>query len=269
VFSFAWEYVNAFSPPAGVTGAPNENTCNQSGCHTGTAVNGGSGTFAVSGLPNDGYVPGSTHTISFAFSNTSRTRFGFEAVALTDDGTSIGTFATPSGTRSLSGGGRTYIAQSSPSSSGIWNVDWTAPAADVGRVTIYTAGNAANGNGTSSGDWIYTSTHSATAEVVTSVDDDDVFTPNQFRLNNNYPNPFNPETTIRYELDSPGIVSLRIYNTLGQEIRNLVNDQRGTGSYSVVWDGRDNFGRQAASGTYFVRLQTGSKIATMKMLMIK
>ena len=267
--SFSWLIAFSGGPIAQVTGAPGENTCNQSGCHTGTPVNGGSGTFIVSGLPDDGYVPGATHTISFAFSGTGRSTFGFEAVALTDGGTSVGTFAPISGTQLITGGGKTYIQHNTPSSTGVWNIDWTAPTTDVGRITIYVAGNAANGDNSTFGDWIFTSFDSKTADVQTSVDDEDAFTPNQFRLHRNYPNPFNPVTTIRYELASPGVVSLRIYDILGREVRALVNDQQGTGSYSVVWDGRDTIGRQVASGTYIARLRAGSKVAMVKMLMIK
>ena len=72
-----------------------------------------------------------------------------------------------------------------------------------------------------------------------------------FQLHQNYPNPFNPTTTIRYSVESAGEVELRIYNMLGQVVRNLVKGTKLAGEYSVVWDGKDDFVRQATSGQYF------------------
>jgi len=69
-----------------------------------------------------------------------------------------------------------------------------------------------------------------------------------------HPNPFNPQTTIRYGLAKEGRVTLKVYNALGQEVRVLVDEFEQAGTYSVVWDRRDNRGRKVSSGTYFLRL---------------
>jgi hypothetical protein len=75
-----------------------------------------------------------------------------------------------------------------------------------------------------------------------------------FALLENYPNPFNPSTTIEFSLAEGGNVSLGIYDMLGRKIRQLHEGYLNDGSYSVVWDGKDDSGVAAPSGTYFYRL---------------
>jgi hypothetical protein len=94
--------------------------------------------------------------------------------------------------------------------------------------------------------------------------------PKTFELTNNYPNPFNPSTTIQFGVPRNADVALVIYNVLGQRIRTLVDhEQRSAGRYSVVWDGRDEGGNTVGSGMYFYRLETGQVAIVKKMLMLK
>ena len=93
--------------------------------------------------------------------------------------------------------------------------------------------------------------------------------PGSFQLLGNYPNPFNPETIIPFQISTPGFVSLRIYNISGQMVRQLVNENLGRGRYSVLWDGRDESGRPLSSGAYIARLTSNGRIATQRMLMVK
>jgi photosystem II stability/assembly factor-like uncharacterized protein len=90
-----------------------------------------------------------------------------------------------------------------------------------------------------------------------------------FQLKQNYPNPFNPSTTIPYTLKKSSLTKLTIYNTLGQEVKTVVNENQGPGDYSVVWDGRDNTNRLVGSGTYIYRLQTGDLTRTRRMTFLK
>lgn len=90
-----------------------------------------------------------------------------------------------------------------------------------------------------------------------------------FSVDQNYPNPFNPETTIAFSLPDEMEVTLKIYNTQGQEVRTLLQDVRSAGVYRIVWDGRDNLGRHIASGLYLYRLVAGNNIETHKMLVLK
>ncbi len=92
---------------------------------------------------------------------------------------------------------------------------------------------------------------------------------NKFYLSQNYPNPFNPVTTITYTLTRNSIVALSIYNTLGQEVRTLVNARQATGEYQAVWDGRDNHSRPVPSGVYIYRLQGENFSDSRKTMLIR
>jgi len=91
----------------------------------------------------------------------------------------------------------------------------------------------------------------------------------QTELVGNYPNPFNPETTIRFSLQNAGTVSLNVYNARGQLVRSLVNNQMASGAHSVVWNGLDDSGRGVSSGIYYYRMQAGNFNQTRKMVLVK
>ncbi len=93
--------------------------------------------------------------------------------------------------------------------------------------------------------------------------------PTAFRLWGNYPNPFNPATTIRYDLPARGLVVLTIYNSAGQKVRTLLNRIQGAGSKKVVWDGRNDLGGTLPSGAYYYRLTSGKQSRSGKMLLLK
>ena len=97
-----------------------------------------------------------------------------------------------------------------------------------------------------------------------------IITPDDYRLAQNYPNPFNPSTTIGFSLPINKTVSLKIYNSLGQEVRALINNQQlALGAHSVQWDGRDNNGNRAASGVYVYTLKFGNFNKSKKMNLIR
>ncbi len=93
--------------------------------------------------------------------------------------------------------------------------------------------------------------------------------PTAFALAQNYPNPFNPSTTISYSLPAESFVSLTLYNTLGQEVAELVNQLQTAGRYTVTFAGRDKRGVDLSSGIYFYRLRAGSFVDMKKMLLLK
>ena len=85
----------------------------------------------------------------------------------------------------------------------------------------------------------------------------------------NYPNPFNPSTTISYNLGKDARVSVEIFNLKGQLVKRLVNDTQAKGTHNAVWNGRDNNNREVASGFYFYKLCAGESTITRKILMMK
>ena len=157
------------------TGAPGDQTCARSGCHTGTAVNGGGGRVELQ-LPGGlTYVPGQKQRIAVVITdgNATTRNYGFQATARLGSNEAngqAGTFSLVGRDVILCVDGRERTGASCPSTAalefishgdasnrtGRFEFDWTAPATDVGPVKIYFAGNAANGNGAATGDRIYT-----------------------------------------------------------------------------------------------------------------
>ena len=93
--------------------------------------------------------------------------------------------------------------------------------------------------------------------------------PNQVFLMHNYPNPFNPITTIRYGIPEETRVSIQVYNILGQQVAQLVNEPQPAGFYTIAWDGRDTQGRTMASGVYLYRIEVGKVSRVQKMMLLK
>ncbi len=93
--------------------------------------------------------------------------------------------------------------------------------------------------------------------------------PTDLELHQNYPNPFNPSTTIEYALPHAGAVRLTVFSVLGEEIVRLVDDVQQAGAHRAVWNGRTLHGIPASSGVYFVRLDQGGAMRTMRMILLK
>jgi hypothetical protein len=83
------------------------------------------------------------------------------------------------------------------------------------------------------------------------------------------PNPFNPETTVRFSLASRGHVALEVFDVTGRKVKTLVNEVRDAGPYSVRWDGKNDAGRSVASGLYFARMESQDFVANQKMTLLK
>ena len=94
--------------------------------------------------------------------------------------------------------------------------------------------------------------------------------PEQFTLQQNYPNPFNPTTTIAYDLRTPAAVKVTIYNSLGQAIRTLLDEQRqSAGKHNVQWNGCNDSGHPVASGVYMYRVEADKRVQRKKMLVME
>ena len=104
---------------------------------------------------------------------------------------------------------------------------------------------------------------------VLSVDAESPVHPVEFSLLHNYPNPFNPSTTIVFSLPETRNVHLLITDLLGREVRTLLSNSREGGTHLLTWDGRNNAGLAVGSGTYFCQLQAGSYSASRKLLLMR
>ncbi len=171
VFFFAASNSSVFAfssgPPDGLTEAPGEGTCKN--CHVGNDLNAAGGSLML-GVPRT-YLPGEMYDIVVDLSRSGQSRWGFEMTALNGNGARAGTFtpANNGNTQVTAANSKQYIKQTTQgSASGTrdknqWTFKWTAPTNDVGPITFYATGNAANGDFRTSGDYIYT--QSNTSEV--------------------------------------------------------------------------------------------------------
>lgn len=98
---------------------------------------------------------------------------------------------------------------------------------------------------------------------IVSVDEDQT-QPLTFQMEQNFPNPFNPTTKIKFQIAKNDFVSLKVYNVLGNEVATLLNENKPAGSYEINFDASS-----LSSGTYFYKLQTGSFVETKKMILLK
>ena len=89
------------------------------------------------------------------------------------------------------------------------------------------------------------------------------------RLLGNHPNPFNPSTSISYTVGTPGWVTLKVFNTLGQEVATLVDEYQDAGQRSAVWNGANESGQPVSSGLYFYRLNAGPVVQSGRMILAK
>lgn len=104
---------------------------------------------------------------------------------------------------------------------------------------------------------------------ITQVEQQNKNLPERFKLWQNHPNPFNPSTTIKFQLPSPTRVILQVYDILGRPIKTLVDQMQTAGIHSVVWDGTDQQARRVASGIYIYRLQAGIFSQIQKMILVE
>jgi hypothetical protein len=112
-------------------------------------------------------------------------------------------------------------------------------------------------------DWKTSTIIDITAQILTGVLSQDLEIPREFSLSQNYPNPFNPSTTIEFALPKSAFVTLRVYDVLGRQVGELVNEKLAPGNYKTQWNASG-----LASGVYFYRLQAGEFVQTRKLLLL-
>ncbi len=256
------EMAYAFSsgPQDGKTGAPGENNCTQ--CHSSFALDsGGGGWWEWNFGELLEYDSGETYNMTFEIFDPQASRWGFEITFIDAAGDQAGVLSSVDGNTQVSssfiaGHDRQYGKQTSAGTAAgtpngtTWDMTWVAPASGTGAVFLHGMANAANGNGSTSGDYIY----SMMIELSESATDAGA-APLAAVLKPNFPNPFNPKTSLSFALEQEAMIKLSIHDSNGRLVKVLMAGLMGTGDHSVEWDGRDEAGRSSASGTYFARLQ--------------
>lgn len=145
-----------------------------------------------------------------------------------------------------------------------------------GDVLAYNFGLWSKGGGDAIGDIVLRgcvindTIYGDTTNLITSIKDWSESLPLQFELYPNYPNPFNPITTISFDLKISNNISLIIYNAMGREIKKMIDDKwTNYGNYKIIWDGKSNFGQTVSSGVYYYSLISNGKRITHAMILLK
>lgn len=237
----------------GYSGAPGRSYCSQ--CHGGT-----SGTLTVSGFPAS-YTPGATYTVTIAHNGGNKLVNVNATTRLGTTTTVAGTFTAGKNTVLYTGAdGGIYV---SPHLIDTLTFQWKAPASGSGAVMFYASGFQATSTTTSSGQSKAVSL--TAAEITTAVEPGAVGAPREFALLPNFPNPFNPETRIRFTVPENGRATLKVFNMRGEEVATLFN---GTAQAGQVIDRAFKAGG-LASGIYFSRLEFNGRRLVQKMVLTK
>ena len=237
----------------GYSGALGTSKTCASSCHASSA-----GTIVVTGFPSV-YQPGKTYAISVK-TNGGNKIINFNATTRKGVTSAIaGTFAAGLNSALYTGtdGGvyaPTHLVDSA-------QFQWTAPAAGTGTVTFYIAGMQGTSTGSSSGKSTKLSV-SATENTTAVAIGDQVNT--DFTLTQNFPNPFNPATTIGYRIANRSRVTLKVFDAAGREIATLVDGQKEAGTHSISFNASG-----LSSGTYFCQLAAGNHLQIRKMQVVK
>lgn len=108
-----------------------------------------------------------------------------------------------------------------------------------------------------------------TISGITAVDAPEGDTASEYRIGSNYPNPFNPSTTIEYSLKADSKIEIQILDSLGGPVRTLFNGRSGSGTHRLTWDGRDDSGHPLSSGLYYYQITSAAFTSANKMLLLK
>lgn len=255
---------------AGATGSPGETTCNTTQCHNSYTLNSGGGSISISAptMTNWAYVPGQTYPISVTVSKTGTNLFGLGVEALRSTGANGGSFTitNPSETQlknaAIGGNIRSNVVHQlgggASSNSHTFTFNWNAPSTNIGNITFYAAGNAANDDGDELGDYIYT-----TSQVVTFATGLDNESPAAGSMNI-YPNPVHDRMRVDFGMREPGLVQLNLYSLQGKFIKQLFSELFATGEQQVTTDIKG----EIPPGIYLLELNADGSRSTVKMVKI-
>ena len=236
--------------PGGRTGSPGDNgaTCTQ--CHTGAAnpVE----NWISTDIPELGYVVGETYTITATGQHAGVGRFGFELTAEDASGNKVGSFNIINGQTQLSNGGTSVTHTNSgitpDGDSKTWTFEWTAPNSDLGIISFYGAFNAANNNGGTSGDVIYTSNMSVDESTIGIEDEMDIA---EFSFG---PNPSLGSINIKHDYNKANIAILDMSGKLVYEVSNIGSNQ----TLDI---------QELQSGVYFIQFVSGNALKTERFIL--
>ncbi len=256
---------------AGRTGSPGETTCNTSNCHTGNVVNASGGSIIISAptMSNWSYVPGEVYPINVTVSRTGVSLFGFGFEALQTSGANGGSFTiinpvqTTLKSAVVLGNVRTNVVHqlnggASPGSH-TFTFNWNAPLTDIGNITFYAAGNAANGNNSTSGDFIYTTSQVITPSGV-GLNDLNPFI-GDIKL---YPVPASGNISIAFKIKQRQNLVIELLTLNGKVVDHIYSDESSAGTKEIAF----SFNNKIVPGIYFVRFTIGESQVMKKIVVL-
>jgi hypothetical protein len=252
------------SGKAGFTGSPGEGTCAGAACHGSFALNSGPGSVTIStNIPANDYTPGATYQISIKIKQTGQTLFGFGCEVLDSSDQPAGTFTVTDATRTQqlnASNGRPNMTHKLngglSNDSAVFTFDWTAPPTNIGDITFYFTGNAANGNGNSSGDYIYSGTYTITSTSTVGINEqnEQVFALSAFTI-------ADQQINVRYALKQPANVQMALVSMDGKIIRqtSVIKQVAGEQNYLIPM-------HDCMNGTYIVYVLADGKPYSRKVV---
>jgi hypothetical protein len=250
---------------AGKTGSPGEGTC--TGCHTGAVLNDGMGLVTISStdLINWQYTPGQTYSIDVNVTRTGSPLFGFDCECLNSNNQDAGTFiVTNSETQILNATVSSVIRKNmvhtlnggNTVNMHTFSFKWKAPSTNIGNVTFYVTGNAANGNLITSGDHIYSTTQvvtPGTTEVLTTEQKNTGFSI--------YPNPAQQQFTVLFSASDNEKAIIKLFSMDGKEIE-ITEQLQTLGNTTSLEIQIPN----VPKGVYMIQLQNGTSVKTQRII---
>jgi Secretion system C-terminal sorting domain/Reeler domain len=260
----------AFSggPPDDRAGNPPGNqTCIV--CHSSFDLNSGDGMVLID-VP-ELYDAETTYPVTISMWDTGQTRWGFEITALDESNEMIGTFVIIDAVNTQQSDNddlpdfvkHTNAGTFSGDTLATWTFNWVSPVSGSGNVTFYYAANAADADGSTSGDYIYSSS-TTIAENVNSVGNEIASIPTSFDVSNSYPNPFNSSTIFNFESVNSGVIDIVVYDVLGKIVRKE-KFSNSAGSNRFLFKANATM----VNGVYFAQFNSGSTIVTKRMVYMK
>ncbi len=252
------------SGKAGFTGSPGEGTCAGGACHNSFGLNTGPGSVSIStNIPGNEYTPGATYQVSIKVKQTGQPLFGFGCEVLDSNNLPAGTFTVtdavktqlvnasngrPNMTHKLNGG--------ASNDSAIFTFDWTAPANNIGNITFYFTGNAANGNGNNSGDYIYSGSYTITSTSTVGINqqNEQVFALSAFSS-------ADQQLNVRYALKYSATVQIALVSLDGRIIRQSSPMKQEAGEQNYIMPMHD-----CLNGTYIVYVLANGKPYSRKVV---
>jgi len=250
----AW--VQSDNGRAGYTGSPGEGDCTS--CHSDYSVNTGGGyVYMTSNIPNWEYTPGQTYTINVVTAKAGSTLFGFGTEILNGNdnaGTLIITDANKTQIKTKVVGGITRnnvvhtLGGGLAPDSCVFTFDWTAPATNIGPVTIYSSGLSCDNDGSTGSDYAYTATQVITPSTQGIQQLENSFT---FSV---YPNPATEIINLNYTLTQTGLVTVKMISLNGQTVQTLFSELQMAGNVTRTIQLPVNL----AKGNYMIEVNTGN-----------